>query len=362
MKDLPEKIKNSFCVLPWMHSATTTDGKFKVCCWYRNKNSDIDDTFLTDDNGNIMNGETISLDETRNAKQLKEVRKVMLSGVLPDLCFKCKNLEKYINGSKRTNQNNMYMKYLKDVFEYTNDDGSIDPVDFPVLKYDLRMGNICNCKCVICSSKFSNMHGPTIDWIKNLDNQYMQDIINSPDILEIYLTGGETTVMKLHWDFIDRLIELDRAKNIYIKYAINGVIMKEDFVYKWAKFRKSMICFSIDGMGDVYEKIRTPAKWNIVKKNLELFEKLSRDLPQMVGVITPTVCTFNVYAIPELMKWILDKNWTVTQFTPFLLYSQKKYSIVGRRDLYDKAYPLYEPLLDTEYKEQCMIILNSMIK
>ena len=138
--------------------------------------------------------------------------------------------------------------------------------------------------------------------------------------------------------------------------------MKEDFVYKWAKFRKSMICFSIDGMGDVYEKIRTPAKWNTVKKNLELFEKLSRDLPQMVGVITPTVCTFNVYVIPELMKWILDKNWTVTQFTPFLLYSQKKYSIVGRRDLYDKVYPLYEPLLDTEYKEQCMIILNSMIK
>ena len=131
--DFREKIKSSssFCLLPFIHMATKTDGDIKLCC----RSSPI---------GNIN---TTSLEQIWNSDVYKEVRQKMLNGERPKQCNACWRHEDIGVRSMRQRYNKTRTnKYLPQVLKL-NEDYTM-PFEIPIL--ESKMSNFCNLKCRMC--------------------------------------------------------------------------------------------------------------------------------------------------------------------------------------------------------------------
>ena len=153
--------KNSFCSIPWIHSATKTNGASRVCCLMSN--------YDTGNGGQTgHNFKTHSIEEIHNSEFTRKIRKQFLAGEKPVECATCWTKEANGGKSRRTFTNNMY----KDIIDYdkavklTAPDGST--TQMPIY-WDLRFGNLCNLKCVMCGPQSSSM------WYKDWASVYNTD-------------------------------------------------------------------------------------------------------------------------------------------------------------------------------------------
>jgi hypothetical protein len=74
---------------------------------------------------------------------------------------------------------------------------------------------------------------------------------------------------------------------------------------------------SIDGMGDVLEYQRYPAKWGAIERNLHVVD----NLPDNVRAwISATVTLTNVWQFPDFMLWKIDQNFKKINKTEIINY------------------------------------------
>src|ERR1043166_9797927 len=119
----------TFCVLPWLHAATLTDGRVQLCC-VSGGHSGID-----------LNEQTIG--DYWNSEYVKGARRRMLAGQELAACQRCYHEERHGYKSHRMVENeNWQERYgkegIQDLIRKTASDGTLD-WDFKFL--DLRPGN-----------------------------------------------------------------------------------------------------------------------------------------------------------------------------------------------------------------------------
>ena len=177
MEQQTSDIKDSFCVLPWIHLATHPIGSVTPCCVTEMKNSvstaaaednDKDHLFLSKD----------SLESITNSKRFKKVRKDMMNGIKPSVCQKCFKYEEEGVGSKRGEANLLYEKHIKDCLPNTNPDGSLKEVNYKYV--ELRLGTVCNLKCTTCNPFSSNRWHQDLHGLKGteFENDYYKIEVN----------------------------------------------------------------------------------------------------------------------------------------------------------------------------------------
>jgi len=304
------KINKTFCPLPWIHSSVNSIGDIRICCICNHSPF----SFLRRLDGTRKNAEKDTI--PRNHILYKELRKSMLAGQKHILCSQCWNRELVSLDSNRQVNNSFYPELIKKAIKLTSKDGSIKEKDFPIEYYDLRFGNKCNGKCIICDRANSSMwNNKIIDWSGNLDTPYIKELIkNLQYINKIYITGGEPTIIKNHWNLLQIIIEKNHNNHIHLDYNTNGIVLTKKMLDTWKKFKNVRVGFSVDGINDTFEKIRYPAKWNIVKKNLELFEKYSHS--NTFASFAITVCTENILNVIDMFKWYSQLNFKKIRLEP----------------------------------------------
>jgi len=62
-------MSNTFCILPWMHLATTSSGRLRVCC-----NSTPKKNFILKDSGSPFKIYEDNLEEAWNSETYKKIR------------------------------------------------------------------------------------------------------------------------------------------------------------------------------------------------------------------------------------------------------------------------------------------------
>jgi hypothetical protein len=334
---------NKICLMPWLTSNTRIDGSVRVCC----HGEHVRQT-LKDENGIEYNCKINSPFEIRNSPYLKKLRLDMLSGNEIPECIECFNEEKNGFVSKRKHINRQRSIFFEMVYKDTLKDGSLTD-EFPITNYDLRFSNLCNCKCKTCGYPNTNMLGPTLEWGK--DSVYLNEVkkhINQ--VLELYICGGEPMLINEHWQFLNYIVNNDNSKNIKIRYNTNGTYLEDWMFDLWKKFKFVSLNFSLDSIGETLELIRPPCKWNKIKRNFELFNR--RSSYDIVGDITTTVSSLNVFHIPELIEWLLRKKYKyIREFRPHMLYTPNRYNVINNKKLFEIIYPLYKDCLDiNDYK------------
>jgi len=332
-------MSNTFCPLPWIHLATRPNGDVRVCCTANASGAgddDIKDAGLVKKDGQIMNLQNHTIAEVWNSNYMKTVRLQMLAGEAPASCTKCYAEEQSGIASKRQWETVVWRERIDvdSIVNKTKSDGSL-PVDIPY--FDLRLGNMCQLKCIMCSPHDSS------SWIKEWKLQYpkyktielkqdqrwdsdfdytwyqkssfLEDMrSNASNIRELYFAGGEPLLIPEHYKILEFMVETGAAKLCVLRYNSNGLELPERLFELWSYFKEVKFNFSVDAIGSRNDYIRYPSKWGQVTANLDRLD----DTPNNITVnIACAVQLLNVQSIPDLVHWKESKNFKKINLPPY---------------------------------------------
>jgi len=308
----------SLCVLPWIHLATHPIGTVTPCCI-----TDMTNNISTaiDENGNQLFLSKDKLDDITNSNRFNQVRREMLNGEQPNMCRNCYHYENGGVFSKRTESNYKFKKYIDECFTNTNEDGSLKEVNYKYI--ELRLGTVCNLKCVTCNPFSSNRWNQDLHVFKGTDfekdyfrneiktewyrdyNFYDELYKKSENVEEIWINGGEPTLIKEHGYFLSKFIDNGRSKNIDLHYSLNCTDFPDHFIKIWKNFRKVRIHLSIDDLGERNTYIRFPSEWSNI---MDSFNKILQYKNVFNLEVCQTISALNVYNIDNFKKFTLDHD------------------------------------------------------
>ena len=325
MSNILDKLKKSekFCIMPWIHCATQTNGAVQLCCVA---------TPITELNLNDMTWE-----EIWNSPEYKDVRLKMLAEQEVSYCTNCYKEEAAGIKSHRQNENEVWannwspikLHELRKIVDDTNEDGSLDS---GIVSVDFRLGNTCNLQCIMCrphdsskwlrdskilatnlttDAKWDWKHKSEIvieqfEWYKNQafwDSFYE----SATDIKDLIFGGGEPLLIKQHKALIRHLVKIDHAKNVEIRYHTNATIVDEELLELWTHFKKCHIMLSLDAYGDLNSYIRYPSKWDEIEKHLRIYDNTTGG--DIIIDINTTIQACNINWMPEFAEWIWAQDY-----------------------------------------------------
>ena len=297
-------MKNTFCVLPFTHLATHPNGDVTPCC--ESKLNPIT-------NGKKLNLNTDSIEDIRNSDSFTDLKNDLKNGIKNKACDFCWKAEEAGLESKRIRDNTRFgvNQITQPYFEKNQ----------PLLNVELRLGNICNTKCLICSpgssskwnedtKAFRFINDPNLsdyqheviipkEWYRN-DDIY-SDISTQPMLKHLWFNGGEPTLIKEHFKFLKKLIDNGSSKKITLEYNINGSYMPDELIELWNEFFHVYVTISLDDIGDRLYYSRYPTKFSTVSDTIKKLEDNS-----ITYTLIPTISILNIFNIVEIYNYFIE--------------------------------------------------------
>lgn len=323
---------STFCALPWIHFATRPNGDMRLCCSANASGAGDDHTvgLVKQENGEPANFGRDTPMSAWNNSYMKSVRTTMLSSNIPKSCTKCFEEESKGVVSKRIWETATWVQDgldIRELIDQTTENGTV-PEKLQYL--DLRLGHTCNLKCIMCSphdsSKWVSDHKKVFPLFQNKDviNQtqwdsrtfnnywyehpdFWQEMFRQiPNLKQVYFAGGEPLMIKEHKMFLEEIIRQGYADKILIRYNSNGLLISNDIIELWKKFKKVKFAVSIDDIEERNHYIRYPTDWNLLVKNLHILD----NTPDNIQVsIATAIQILNIKTLPKLAKWKLTQGF-----------------------------------------------------
>ena len=330
-----------FCVLPWVSLETSPIGTVRPCC--------LAEEEITDINGNKFDlSKSAELADIQDSNYMRKLRKQFLRAEQPDTCRKCWAVEDADGTSKRMHTLNRLKHIIPD------SDWTQDPK--PLMFLDLKLGNICNLKCRICGSwsssafaveeiefspiaeKKTGFHYQMLKqgaWAK--DNQdFWEEIKNLSDqIRYIEFTGGEPFMIREHFRFLERIVDMGIAGQVEIHYNTNGTQFPDNAEDVWQHFKTVEIAFSIDDVGARFEYQRANAVWSEVESNIARFMAMRDRHPSIQLQACITVNVFNVIYLETVANWADQQGFDFVYWN--MLHEARHFSIAALPDTAKQA-------------------------
>jgi sulfatase maturation enzyme AslB (radical SAM superfamily) len=132
-----------------------------------------------------------------------------------------------------------------------------------------------------------------------------------PNLKQVYFAGGEPLLIKEHKIFLEEIIRQGYADKILVRYNTNGLLVNDEIIELWKKFKKVKVGFSIDAVGDRNWYIRYPSDWATIERNLH---KLDNTPDNIQVSIATAIQILNIKHLPELAKWKVKQNFKKVNF------------------------------------------------
>ena len=329
-------MSKTFCPIPWNFQAVRNNGDIRICC---QANVTPNQGVVRKEDGTPYNAGRDSMAEARNGELMRTVRKNMLNGVWSEECARCQQEESAGLNSRRHYELENWEFSHEDALRVTDNAGFLLNVeDSPVVYYDLRFGNLCNLACRMCGPTdshtwyeqwlgyhggdgYHDTHGyvklernakgrlDTPDYSWHSSDIFWENIENNiPNIQHVYMAGGEPMMIERHYEFLQKCIDADAAKNIIIEYNTNMTNLPDRVLDMWTHFKQVRVGASMDGIGSVVEYQRWPLKWDQAYKNLQKLDRYASDNSNIIPWLAYTVTAYNIFHLPEFMLWKLRES------------------------------------------------------
>ena len=228
-------------------------------------------------------------------------------------CEKCFREEKHGWKSLRQYQNECYEPTGKEQVD----------IDNPIYELELRLGNFCNLKCIMCSPDQSSsiaaerhihlerfekigarMPGREMPyyWKEEEFKQLAQTVLTK-NAHRINITGGEPFIIPEVVKFLDMLAP--RANDVYLSFNTNLTEVGDKLLVALQKFKNISITISLEGTGAMNDYVRHPSRWTDIESNIQL---LKHKLPQAKLLINHVLQHTSVYALPDLAEFSKQHN------------------------------------------------------
>ena len=363
-------IEKVYCPLPFRALAFKEfiNGKLSgatPCCMMLNT---IDDGFeKTHERFKIEGVENMTPDEIFYSERMKELRQNILNGKRDNACEVCWQAED--RGVKSFRQ---FMK--------------ADEINFePKLReIDISISNVCNLACRMCvptnsnllqkDHKFfveNNMFNDVIEatngrWFpsfpfdgsKSVQWQWIVDNIEQIETLK--MSGGEPFYDKKVIELLQMCVDKGLANNISLEFHTNTTCFDDELISLLKHF-KNKHTFSIDGVGNVYEYIRHPAKFEDLDKSLKLYIDNILNRTEVIHV-NFVLSALNLFNVIEFLDYIESLN---TRYHVFFSEVFPNTRGIGIRHLdYDLLDIVHKRILDNieRYESETINRLEQVVR
>lgn len=284
---------------PWAAISTDVNGSIRPCCRFSQPQKQVDHIMPFMKDG--------TLEELWNSEPLKKLRQTFIDGKTPHECRQCINEEKSGLWSYRQEMNSFLEKYphQKERYDFTKTESP------PPFYIDLKLTNVCNLKCRMCSPMASSLiqkenekelgeKGDDYWHANKIVETYNEDSFKKwlPNIDYIVFTGGEPFVGKENKDLIKLIIDEGHASKIDLHFNTNGMVMPSAMIDMLLKFKNVNIAFSVDDIGKRLNYHRHGADWELIKKNIQ---KVPLDKNLRIAIYC-TVNNYNIWYLEEAIE------------------------------------------------------------
>jgi MoaA/NifB/PqqE/SkfB family radical SAM enzyme len=351
---MKDKISNNFfCPLPWTHRHIDTLGNIKACCMSEEPNHFGSERHIS---------RFASENEVGFSSHILKLRTDFKEGKVPSACFGCFKMEQIGIESAR-------MRAIKQL--------GVDKIseDFCAVTktLDLRFGNQCNLKCVMCSPFASkawlsdwnavSSDPLTPDVEKNLKDlrwysesklwKYLETLL--PQIEHLHFAGGEPFLSPEVMRTLDLCVRLGISKQISLSFSTNLTLLPENFKKIWAHFKNVRLRVSLDGVGKINYFIRYPSRWENVNKLLHQLDGAFQDWNVFKIEIWTTVQLYNVFHLRELYLYL--KQFQFVDRYPFLspltwpsFFSIQQLNLMQKKQVEKELKSLCDDLIDIPHE------------
>ena len=295
--------KDIFCAIPWHTSHLYWDGYYGACCEERFKPI-----------GEVKNISEVGLEEWYNSSTMRNFRLRILGDVKLPECASCYNNESHGHESKRVRENFKVGIFTKQAFEKSflqspwhkkfNESAQEGLTDCQPIDLHIDFGNQCNLACKMCNPSASSRIAQQYDsWKISFDKrpnwseseesyqQLLKNIKGIKKINRIHIMGGEPTINKKFYKFLDWLIN-NNLQDVSLSFVSNGTQFKNDLVEKLLKFRSVDVEISLESVGDNNHYIRQGSEtkqtleniYKILNRRSSSLNLVLRSVPQLLNV------------------------------------------------------------------------------
>lgn len=310
----------TFCIVPFTMLYSMNNGDYRACC-HSEPGLPIDSDLTVP--ANFFND---TFEEVWNNNYFKQLRLDLINGVKNKTCATCWKMEDNSEYSFR-NKYNLNEKREEVIQFYTKEalenNGAIS---WTPQSIQIKMGNLCNLKCIMCNQASSNLiqdeivkwkeeriqipkwlrwvDDHEIDWTgidENTNFEYLYANLKGglTKTDQIQLVGGEPLVNPMTPLLLQRLIDEGVAKNIRIYFISNLTSLTDKMVDMLSKFKESVISVSWDHVdAEKFRFIRFPANYAHFEKNIKKLLSAKNIDPK----ISTTFNIFNIFDIPAIFN------------------------------------------------------------
>lgn len=300
--------------MPWINISVDPDGSIKPCC--------VSTQYITKENGAKFNLGYDKIEDIVNSPDFIQIRKDMLEGKYVEGCKRCYETESLGDESTRRQMYNERWINNPITIQKISQGTTIDT---RVLDMDLRFGNLCNLACKSCNSTYSSQLTKELIELKDTDINNFYTVLDMPNIndwyeteifeyninsqlenlSQLYITGGEPTIIKKNYDILDRLVSSGRSKEMRLVINSNMTNLNQKFYSLISEFENVTFYASIDGIGSLQEYIRYPSNWAQIDKNLRY---LIDNFDNITLKPAPVIQITNLNRIVELFDYFENFN------------------------------------------------------
>jgi sulfatase maturation enzyme AslB (radical SAM superfamily) len=239
---------------------------------------------------------------------LAEIKSQMLEGHRPNSCSKCWNLEDAGLKSDRQIKNETLDLFTNIDLEQLIED--CRQGKNKTIHYKIDTSNTCNSACMTCDGRASSTWNKLLkknnlstykDW-KILPDQ-TTDWIDYAHAKSILFRGGEPFLSDTNFYALEQLIEHGNT-DCFVSFVTNGSFsLSRRQKELLSKFSNLNFCFSIDGIGPVFEYVRWPLKWDDIENNIAWCQANNIDVS-----VSYTLSNINLYYHTQTTQWFRDQK------------------------------------------------------
>lgn len=258
----------------------------------------------------------------------------------PESCKKCWNLEDAGLKSDRLIKNETLDHFSNIDLEQLIAQSQLGKNE--IIHYKIDTSNTCNAACVTCGGDSSSTWNkllkknnlPTQKNWKILPEQ-TADWINYSGARSLSFRGGEPFLSDTNFYILEQLIEHNNT-DCFVSFVTNGsFVLNTHQKGILAKFKNLNFCFSIDGVGPVFEYLRWPLKWSDIENNIAWCRANNVQVS-----VSYTLSNMNLLYHTTTTQWFKDHNinylinpvYSPAHFRPESLSAEIKQHLAQRLD------------------------------
>ena len=306
---------DTFCVLPWLHLCANERGVVHPCCF------SLDTPVTAGDGTTFRVDRPDEVAAAWRSEFMRGMRRQMLAGERPAVCAQCYGIEDRGGSSYRQAENADYAACIPELVASTTRDGDA-PQRYRYV--DLRLGNVCNLRCRMCSPQASKLliddfravrKGVHENWLAAMarldwfEQPALWDTLapHLASIDRLHFAGGEPLMIPQGFEILRRMVASGHARHVALSYNTNMTVLPKQVAELWPHFDGVTILASLDGYDAVNHYIRYPARWSVIERHLRELERERERLNVRLIRFHATVQAYNVLGLSDLFDYLFER-------------------------------------------------------